>query len=123
MTITEEYALQYWHLGNIITGFVVIQAMAVMFYVGTSPEFVKNMGSAKLVVIPLIIGFHIIYAIVIWYCFRIEQSFLSGLTDQARHRLWMTLLGRWMTVAVFASLLIGVTVAVPTKSDTPAPNT
>jgi hypothetical protein len=107
MSLREDYAKQYWQLGNIITGFSVVQVLATLLYFGTNTTLRKalnDFGATKLTII--VVLFHSIYALATWYCYVLERRLLPQeetqiLSDQ-RH----ILIGRLVAIALFGGLLL-----------------
>jgi hypothetical protein len=105
--LRDDYAKQYWQLGNVVTGFSVVQSLTGTFYFLTNDRFscvVLFSPQTKYLVIGTGI-FMILYIAAVLAIHRRERSLLSA-EDTLKLDERSIVAGRIVTIVVFNSLFI-----------------
>jgi hypothetical protein len=117
MALKEEYAQNYWQLGNLITGFAVAEVLATLFAIGNAPVFARGIWEWRNVVVWSTAAAHSIYAIAIYFCYRQESRLLPECESSIRRGSSTVCTARIAIVILFGVILIGITRAIPPKTD------
>jgi hypothetical protein len=78
MSPEDDYAKQYWNLGNVVCGFAVAQALIGIYNFATSNVFACNMVAHPLIVSLGTTVFHSFYGLVVLWCYRAERCLRVG---------------------------------------------
>jgi hypothetical protein len=107
MPLNEEYAKQYWQLGNLITGFAVLQVLATLLSFASSQPFRDVLGKFSYIGLTLIvIAFHSLYGAATWLCYHMETRLLPPSAGQIVSDQRYILIGRLVAISLFGILLL-----------------
>ena len=92
--LERAYAEKFWQLGNIVTGFSLVQMITFLTALGTSEALQKNVKMDWAIVAGVIIGSGILYALAVVYCWRQETKLVADGSTRLTQALKWTGLGR-----------------------------
>ncbi len=109
-SVEEDYAKNFWQLGNIVAGFAAVQALVTINAIASGTGvFAQNIIKYRPWVIGLIAFFHFLFGLAVWGRYRNESKLLpvNDFKIICKGVYW-SFVGRLLTVAIFGFLLIGV---------------
>jgi len=100
-----------WNIGNVITGFTVIQSIAVIYFVIEKTVFLKKWDTFVPLSIMSIVGGAALYMFAVYLCYKAEHNLRNAINEDVKHIKISTnvFIGRLVTIAIFNLLAISIT--------------
>ena len=101
-----------WSIGNVITGFTVLQSIAVIYFALEKTDVVKRWDAFVPLTILAIAGGTGLYMWVVWLCFKLERCLRNEINDSATsiEISRKVFVGRLVTIAIFNGLAFSITI-------------